>query len=42
VRGWRNPRRRLAMQRRAMSTDWSWRLPAEQYLGIYRAVDSGA
>lgn len=41
VRGWRNPRRRQAMQRRAMNHDWSWRVPAEQYLDIYRAVHAG-
>jgi starch synthase len=35
VRGWNNGRRRLAMQQRAMSHDWSWRQPALAHLELY-------
>ncbi|MDH4280354.1 MAG: glycogen synthase [Acidimicrobiia bacterium] len=36
-RGWSNPRRRAAVQRRGMTADWSWTKPARQYLELYRA-----
>ena len=32
--------RRLAMQRRGMTTDWSWRGPAEEHLQHYRQLTS--
>ncbi len=32
------PRRRLAMQRRGMTTDWSWRGPVEAHLDWYRTL----
>ncbi len=35
-RGWANPRRRAAVQRRGMTADWSWAKPAARYLGLYR------
>ncbi len=35
-RGWRNRRRRNAVQRRGMTTDWTWHKPGQQYLEIYR------
>lgn len=34
-RGWSNPRRRQAVQRRGMTADWSWAVPAQQYLDLY-------
>ncbi len=37
-RGWSNPRRRAAVQRRGMTADWSWTKPARQYLDLYRAL----
>ncbi len=36
-RGWSNPRRRAAVQRRGMTADWSWSKPARQYLELYRS-----
>lgn len=38
VRGWTNRARRAAMQRRGMSTDWSWREPALTHLALYHQV----
>ena len=35
TRGWANPRRRAAVQRRGMTADWSWAAPAQQYLDLY-------
>lgn len=35
VRGWSNPRRRQAIQRRGMRADWSWALPARRYIETY-------
>jgi starch synthase len=32
------PRRRLAMQRRGMTADWSWRRPVETHLDWYRTL----
>ncbi|MFV0259854.1 MAG: glycogen synthase [Acidimicrobiales bacterium] len=37
-RGWGNPRRRFAVQRRGMTADWSWTKPARGYLDIYRGL----
>jgi len=37
-RGWRDRRRRVALQRRMMSIDWSWARPADEYLAIYREL----
>ena len=33
------PRRR-AMQKRGMTTDWSWRAPAQQHIDLYRELQS--
>jgi starch synthase len=38
ARGWSNPRRRAAVQRRGMTADWSWAKPAKQYVGLYNTV----
>ncbi len=38
ARAWSNPARRRAIQRRAMTTDWSWREPARQYVELYERV----
>lgn len=35
IRGWSNPRRRAAIQRRGMTADWSWAGPARRYEAIY-------
>ncbi|MDH3295674.1 MAG: glycogen synthase [Acidimicrobiia bacterium] len=37
-RGWGNPRRRAAVQRRGMTADWSWSKPARRYLKLYRSL----
>jgi starch synthase len=34
----RDRRRRGSIQRRMMSHDWSWRVPASQYLAMYREI----
>lgn len=38
ARGWSNPRRRAAVQRRGMTADWSWAKPAKQYTGLYNTL----
>lgn len=38
VRGWSSIRRRRAVQRRGMSSDWSWREPATRHVEMYQAV----
>lgn len=38
ARGWANPRRRTAVQRRGMLADWSWATPAQHYLDLYDEV----
>ena len=38
ARGWASTRRRAAIRRRGMSTDWSWTEPARRYQDLYRAV----
>ena len=38
ARGWTNPRRRAAIQRRGMTADWSWAKPARQYMDLYEEV----
>ncbi len=38
VRGWSNPRRRSAIQRRGMSADWSWAVPAQRYVDVYEEL----
>jgi starch synthase len=38
ARAWGNTRRRAAMQRRAMSVDWSWRDPAKKQIDWYRRL----
>ena len=38
ARGWSNPRRRAAVQRRGMTADWSWAKPAKQYVGLYNNI----
>lgn len=40
-RGWGNPRRRAAVQRRGMTADWSWTKPARHYLELYRDLIAG-
>ncbi len=40
VRGWSNSRRRRAVQRRGMTTDWSWVRPATAYLDLYQDLDN--
>ena len=40
VRAWRSTRRRGAIRRRAMATDWSWDGPARRYLSLYRDLTS--
>lgn len=37
-RGWSNPRRRAAVQRRGMTADWSWAKPAARYIELYRQL----
>ena len=38
VRGWRQPRRRAAVQRRGMAVDWSWKDPALRHIEVYHGV----
>jgi starch synthase len=38
VRGWSDPRRRLAMQMRGMTRDWSWGRPAAAYRAVYAGL----
>jgi starch synthase len=38
VRAWKQPRRRQAIQRRGMSTDWSWSEPAKRHVDIYKKL----
>jgi starch synthase len=38
VRAWRDPARRLVLQRNGMRPDWSWRQPAEHHLAQYDAL----
>jgi starch synthase len=38
VRALRQPSRRKAIQRRAMTTDWSWTTPAQEHLRHYEAL----
>ncbi len=38
VRAWTSPRRRAAIQRRGMATDWSWVGPAKAYRSVYDAL----
>jgi starch synthase len=38
VRGWQNKRLRRGAQRRAMTADWSWKVPAAEYLDVYARV----
>jgi len=41
VRGWSNARRRSAIQRRGMTADWSWAVPAKLHMEMYdELVDS--
>lgn len=35
TRGWANSRRRQAIQRRGMTADWSWAMPARSYVSLY-------
>ena len=34
----RDQRRRVAIQKRIMAIDWSWREPARQYVTLYRTL----
>lgn len=38
VRGWSDPAVRALAQRRGMTTDWSWAVPAARYLELYRRL----
>jgi starch synthase len=38
VRGWGNRQRRQAARRRGMKTDWSWTVPAAEYIAHYRSL----
>ena len=38
ARAVKQPARRRALQRRGMSTDWSWRQPAIEHLALYREL----
>jgi starch synthase len=38
VRAWTNRSRRRAIQRRAMTADWSWTEPAREYVALYETV----
>jgi glycogen synthase len=38
VRAHALPARRRAMQRRGMTMDWSWTVPARQHLDLYQQV----
>lgn len=42
ARGWANPRRRAALQRRGMTADWSWAKPAGRYMDLYEEVVDAA
>jgi starch synthase len=38
VRGWRHKQRRRAIQKRGMGQDWSWTVPAQQHIDLYREM----
>jgi len=38
VRAWRHKQRRTAIQKRGMSIDWSWEVPAEDHIALYREI----
>ena len=38
ARGWGNPRRRTAVQRRGMTADWSWVIPSQSYIALYEEL----
>ena len=38
VRAWKNPQRRFAIQKRAMTTDWSWKNPARKQIEQYEEI----
>jgi starch synthase len=40
VRALSSPPRRRAMQKRGMTTDWSWNTPARQHIELYRELQS--
>ena len=40
VRGWKQPRRRAAIQRRGMQTDWSWEEPVRHHIDLYEDLIS--
>ena len=41
VRAWKQPRRRGAIQRRGMETDWSWDRPAQEHIEVYEDLLAG-
>ncbi|MEM7326370.1 MAG: glycosyltransferase, partial [Actinomycetota bacterium] len=41
VRAWSAPKRRTAIRRRGMTTDWSWTEPAATYRALYRDMIDG-
>jgi len=42
LRSVRHAGRKRSLQRRGMTTDWSWKAPAEQYIDVYRSLISPA
>jgi starch synthase len=38
VRAWRHKQRRTAIQKRGMALDWSWTVPAEHHIDLYREI----
>lgn len=38
LRAMRHAGRKRALQRRGMSVDWSWSVPAQQYIAVYRGI----
>jgi starch synthase len=42
TRAWAQPKRRAAMQRRGMSTDWSWEQPAADHIAWYERLAAAA
>lgn len=40
VDAWRSPERRRSIVRNGMTTDWSWKAPAQRYIDLYQEVMS--
>jgi starch synthase len=41
ARAWSAPKRRAAIRRRGMTTDWSWAAPAATYRSLYADLAAG-